>query len=193
MIRIVPLALAATLALTACLPSSPAQAQRCPVANGALEDALRRAGADGVLRTTREDADSHEPILRHVADFPGGATVVVEQQNCRIYNLRATLLSPRATPDAADLRAIGQALAATPLWRRYLSGIDPVALLTRELAAPALREKAAAGAPFSQPVDDELGAIGERSEGMISFAPSASDTDSYRSTLSLYVGIGGAE
>lgn len=183
-------ALALIVACVAATTAS-AAARRCPIANQDLQAALREGGATGVLTATRKDPDSDEPILRHVADYGGGATVVVEQQNCMIHNLRVTLLSAEEVPADADLRRLGTVLGATPVWRRYFARIDAAGFFVREVTSDAFRGARKSGSTFSYALDDRLSAADEHSEAKLSVMTTASYPAQYHSAISLYIGVGG--
>lgn len=179
---------AAALAL-ASIASANAAPGPCPIANADLLPGLRELpGRAAAISNARTDARSGEPVLRHVADFASGATIVVEQQNCQIYNLRITLLSPAQLPNATELRTLGQALALTPLFRRHFRQLDPGALLTRELASPRFVAARAAQSQFTYGWDD-IPAVSEQSEAVLSFMSGTSDVAPYRSALTVYVSV----
>lgn len=180
--------LAAALALAATTVADAAPAS-CPIANADLSPALRELpGNAAVISNTRTDRRSAEPVLRQVADFPSGATIVVEQQNCRMYNLRVTLLSPAEHPDPAELRTLGQVLALTPLFRRHFRRLDPPALLASELASPRFAAARAAQPQFTYGWDG-LPPVSEQSEAVLSFMSGSSDVAPYRSALTIYVAV----
>lgn len=180
--------LAAALAL-ATLAAGHAAHAACPIANADLSVALRELpGRAAVLSNTRKDPRSGEPVLRQIADLPSGATIVIEQQNCKIYNLRVTLLSPAERPGAGEQRTLGQVLALTPLFRRHYQKLDPAALLARELTSPRFAKARAAQPQFTYGWDD-IPPVSEQSEAVLSFMSGTSDVAPYRSALTVYVSV----
>lgn len=143
----------------------------CAIPNPPLDQALR-ALPDHPLVThaTSRDADSQEPIERDVVVYAGGTRLVVEQQNCAIYNLRLSLDLPKAEPSEAHVARFAAVLAATPVWREKFAAIDAGAMIRKELASPAWRAGRAAGAPFSY-ATDALPVTGETSETLVAYAP----------------------
>ncbi len=155
---------------------------RCPVANTDIAAALRALpGRPAVSVTTRRDPDSGEPVLRHVADFPGGQTVAVEQSSCRIWNLKVALLSPRRDPGVDDLARMAGALKATSMWRRHFAKVDIAAILRRELVSSAF-----AGGSTLKALPDNGFKVDETSEAILSLMREAPDSPGpYRSALTL--------
>ena len=184
------IAWAAALA-SALLPAG-AGAQTCPIPVVDLAASLKALPRVLAVSTSRRrDGDSNEPVLRHLVDYDDGATVVVEQQNCRMRNLRLTLLSPSEAPRAADLQRAGRVLAATPVWKRFFGRYDAVAALAREPQSAEWKGKAASGR-FSYPLGGRLSASGERSEAIVSFMRTDEYAAQYRSVFALYIGVGGS-
>lgn len=177
--------------LLAALALGPAPDEKAPVcAIGTVDLAAvlrRQPGVLAVSTSRRRDPDSAEPVLRHVVDYGSGAALVLEQQNCRMYNLRVTLLSPSAMPVPADLRRAGRALATTPVWKRYFARYDAAAVLEREPEMARSHAKGAAG----YPLDARLSAAGERSEVTASLLRGDDYASAFRSVFSLYLGVGG--
>ena len=68
----------------------------------------------------RRDPDSDEPVLRQLVDYADGTTLVLEQQNCLMHNLRVTLLSRESMPSETGLRRLGTVLGMTPVWKTLL-------------------------------------------------------------------------
>ncbi len=183
---------AAPVAAALALVAAETGAQRCAVANVDLAASFRALpGVVAVSTSRRRDADSREPVLRHVLDQDDGATVVVEQQNCRIRNLRVTLLSPHEHPRPSELRRAGRALGATPVWKRYFGRHDPAAMLAREPLSAEWRAKGAAR-QFSYAADSRFSAAGEASEVTAAFMHTDAHVAQYRSALTLSISVGGA-
>ena len=180
---------ATALALTLVASSAGSSAEFCAIPNTDLAAALGELSGGAVVSTTRTDVRSDEPVLRQIADFPTGTTLVVEQQNCEIYNLRATLLSPNERPVEAELKLLGQALALSPLFRSHFGELDPGADLARELASSRFAQSAEAGSQVTYGWD-ALPPVDEQSEAVISFMSSGSDVAPYRSVLTVYVSAG---
>ena len=169
-----------------------ARAQECTIENRDVSDALKRMPDVLAVQTSnRRDPDSEEPVLREVVDFADGTTLVLEQQNCLMHNLRVTLLSPGQTPDEAGLRRLGAALAVPPVWARYFARYDPVAIATALGQAPEFSSLQPSGGQFSTPLGDRLTAQDESSEAILSFMSTDAYAAQYRSMLSLYIGVGG--
>jgi hypothetical protein len=172
--------------------ASAAHAQECTIENADLSGGLK-AMPDvlAVQVSKRRDPDSDEPVLRHLVDFGDGTTLVLEEQNCLMHNLRVTLLSREAMPSEAGLRRLGTALGMTPVWSRYFTQYDPVAVAIGEPKSQEFTSMKASADQFSYPMDDRLSAEGERSETIASFMSTDSIATQYGSELSLYIGVGG--
>lgn len=168
-----------------------ARAQECTIENRDVSDALKRLpDVLAVQSSSRRDPDSEEPVRREVVDFGDGTTLVLEQQNCLMHNLRVTLLSLGQTPDEAGLRRLGAALGIAPVWARYFARYDPVAIATALGKAPEFENLQPSGGQMSIPVDDRIAAQDESSEAVVTFMSTESYAQ-YRSMLSLYIGVGG--
>lgn len=185
-------ALAGALALLALSPSAPALAAPCPVRIANLDRALRALpGAVGLLSTSRRDPDSGEPVRRTVVETASGTTLVVEQKNCAMWNLSVSLLTPGASPGEADLRLMGKALGATPLWRTWFAGTDATRFATRRLVTEALRARLAQGERLAVPLDAELAAKGANSEALLAYAPGEPRAAPWAGMLTLTISVGG--
>ena len=103
-----------------------AHAQDCTIDNADLSGALK-AMPDvlAVQVSNRRDPDSDEPVLRQLVDYADGTTLVLEQQNCLMHNLRVTLLSREAMPSETGLRRLGTVLGMTPVWKTLFRPIRP--------------------------------------------------------------------
>lgn len=169
-----------------------ARAQECTIENRDLSDALKRLPEVlAVQESKRRDPDSEEPVLRSVVDYADGTTLVLEQQNCLMHNLRVTLLSRGQTPDEAGLRRLGAALGLAPVWSRYFARYDAVKVATALGSAPEFGSLPSSGGQFSIPLDDRIAALDDSSETVLTFMSTDSFASQYRSMLSLYIGVGG--
>jgi hypothetical protein len=174
-----------------CVLAFEAHAQDCTVENVDLSAALKAMpDVSAVQVSQRRDAKGDEPVLRHLVDYADGATLVMEQQNCVMHNLRVTLLSPEPMPGEAGLRRLGTVLGMAPVWPLYFSRYDPVAFAMGEPESEEFRSRKASADQFSYPVDDRLSAQDESSEVITSFMSTDSYSAQYRSVLSLYMGVG---
>jgi hypothetical protein len=175
-----------------CLVTTAAHTQDCTVENAELSGALK-AMPDvlAVQASERRDPDSEEPVLRHLVDYSDGATVVLEQQNCLMHNLRVTLLSPEPLPEETGMRRLGTVLGMTPVWSLHFGRYDPVSLAIAEPDSEEFKSMKASADQFSYPVDDRLSAPDQSSEAIVSFMSTASHSAQYGSVLSLYIGVGG--
>ncbi|SFG41669.1 hypothetical protein SAMN05518801_12415 [Novosphingobium sp. CF614] len=139
-----------------------------------------------VLVSSWRDPDSGEPVVRDLVDFGDGTTVVVEQQNCAIANLRVTLLSPLAMPDDRQLTRMAAVLALTPLWKRQFASLDPRKMLRGELASEAFRKGLAQGRSFDY-ATHALPPAGENDEAVVSFMTDEEAPAPFRSSLTLTI------
>lgn len=175
-----------------CMMTGVGAAQECSVEVTDISAVLAGLnGAVAVQSARRTDGDSGEPVLRHTVDYEDGDMVVVEQQDCRMANLRVTLLSADAVPDEDGLRRFGEVLGATPVWNRHFSRYDPVEIA---LAVRQIEGFGASGQGASQilrAMDDTLYAADDSSEVTVTFVSSDSHAAQFRSMLTLYVGVGG--
>ena len=141
--------------------------------------------------SNRRDPDSDEPVLRQLVDYADGTTLVLEQQNCLMHNLRVTLLSRESMPSETGLRRLGTVLGMTPVWTRYFARYDPVAVAIGEPKSPEFTSMKASADQFSYPLGDRLSAEDDSSEAIASFMSTDSTAAQYGSELSLYIGVGG--
>lgn len=169
----------------------PVAATPCPLPTTDVSAAVLRAAGPARLTTTRRtDPDSHEPIIRTIADFADGSTVILEQQNCVIENTRLTLLSPGAEPSEIQVRRAGRILGAVPMWRRHYAGRDAETMLLAETRSPQFRALAKApGAIYA--IDSRFEARKAATEALIGFVQSDSPAVVYKGQLAFYLGIGG--
>ena len=144
-----------------------------------------------VQSSNRRDPDSDEPVLRQVVDYADGTTLVVEQQNCLMHNLRVTLLSREQMPGETGLRRMGTVLGTTPVWTQYFARYDPVAVATALPKSPEFGSMKGSGGQFSTSMGDRIAAQDESSETTLSFMSTDAYAAQYRSVLSLYIGVGG--
>lgn len=141
----------------------------CAIPTTGLTDALRAMpGHSRVKHSSKRDPDSGEPVLMEGIVFAEGSRFLVQQQNCAIYNLRLSMISPEPDPTEADLDRFAAILAATPVWRAKFAGTDAGAMIRAELASVPYRSGRAAGRPFSY-ATDALPVTGETSETQVSY------------------------
>jgi len=175
-----------------CLIASEAPAKDCTIKNVDLTKSIKAMPDTLAVQVSRRrDPNSNEPVLRHTIDYINGATLVLEQQNCLMYNLRLTLLSPEAIPGETDLRRLGMVLGLTPVWSTYFKRYDPVAVAVDEPKSEKFRSMKTSADQFSYSMENRLDAHGESSEIITSFMSTDSQMVPYRSALSLYIGVGG--
>jgi hypothetical protein len=175
-----------------CLTAFEAHPKDCTIKNVNLSKTLKAMpDALAVQVSSRRDPNSNEPVLRHTIDYLDGATLVLEQQNCLIHNLRITLLSPETIPGETGLRRLGMVLGVAPVWFTYFRRYDPVAIAIGEPKSEKFRSMRASAHQFSYSMGDRLEAHGESSETIMSFMSTDSRPAQYRSVLSLYIGVGG--
>lgn len=179
----------ATVLLLAC--AAGAHAAPCPIPTRDPAAALRRAAATPhVLTSVRTDADSREPVIRNIIDFGDGTTIIVDQQNCQMENLRLTLLSPTAVPALRDLRRAGKILGQMPIWQRhYPAGKAETVFIDEARTAQFTAARPRSG--FTYKVEQRLDARRATTEALVAFTSTDSAAASYGSQLSLYLGIGG--
>ena len=136
------------LVVALCLLAFEAHAQDCTIDNADLSGALKSMpDVLAVQVSKRRDPDSDEPVLRQLVDYADGTTLVLEQQNCLMHNLRVTLLSRESMPSETGLRRLGTVLGMTPVWTRYFARYDPVAVAIGEPKSPEFTSMKASGRP----------------------------------------------
>jgi len=185
-------ALAGALALLVTAQPAMARSAPCAVRLANLDRSLRALPSTvGLLYTSRRDPDSGEPVRRTVVETAGGTTLVVEQKNCAMWNLSVSLLTPGTPPGEADLRLMGRALAATPLWRKWFAGTDAVHFATHRMIAPDARARMAAGTSFAVPLDADLAARGANSEALLAWMAGEPRSAPWTGMLTLTISVGG--
>src|SRR4051812_9055876 len=165
-----------------CLVAFEAHTKDCTIKNANLSKMMKAMpDALAVQVSNRRDPNSNEPVLRYTIDYADGVTLVMEQQNCVIYNLRLTLLSPETIPGETGLRRLGMVLGLTPVWSTYFKRYDPVTVAVSEPKSEKFRSMRVLADQFSYSMGDRLNAHGESSETITSFMSTDSHAAQYRS------------